>query len=62
MQTTTACHILQRLQGGLGREALADAARPGGADAVVRQAAGECGTNMCVVKLQTDNNRFNHVI
>jgi len=50
IQTTAACHVLQRLQGGVGREALADAARPGVADAVgAAQAAGECGTNMCGV-------------
>jgi len=46
MQLTTACHILQNVQGGVGREALADAASPGVADAVVGQAAGEGGTNM----------------
>jgi len=35
----TACHVLQRLQGGVGREALADAARPGVANVVAVQAA-----------------------
>jgi len=47
MQMTAAGHVQQVLQGGVGREALADAARPGVADAVDSQAAGECGTNMC---------------
>jgi len=35
---TAACHVRKPLHGGVGREALADAARPGVADAVVEQA------------------------
>jgi len=36
---TAACHAHQRLQGGVGREALADAARPGVADFAFPQTA-----------------------